>query len=148
MLKEIILAAFGATGFAILFGMQKKRLWIIFLTSGAAWYGYLLLCELLQNTITALFSITVFVVLLSKLITRFTKGPILLYSTPILIPFIPGATLYYAMNDLIRKSSTTDETLQLLIYQVGAMALGILVAELIILFLKLLFSNYWVRPSK
>ena len=59
-MKEILLAAFGATGFAVLFGMQKKRLWIIFLTSGAAWYGDRLLCELLQNTISALFLITIF----------------------------------------------------------------------------------------
>lgn len=62
--------------------------------------------------------------------------PIILYSTPILIPFIPGATLYYAMNDLVRKSPAAEETLQLLIYQVGAMALGILVAEVMILFFK------------
>ena len=135
-MKEILLAAFGATGFVVLFGMQKKRLWIIFLTSGAAWYGYRLLCELLQNTISALFLITIFVILFSKVVTRFTKGPILLYSTPILIPFIPGATLYYAMNDLVSKSPAVKETIQLLVYQVGAMALGILVGELVILFFR------------
>lgn len=145
MLKQTLLAAFGATGFAILFGMPKKRLWIIFLTSNAAWYSYLLLCELLQNTITALFFITVFVVLLSKIITLFTKGPVILYSTPILIPFIPGATLYYAMNDLVRKSPAAEETLQLLIYQVGAMALGILVAEVMILFFKLTIPTIFNR---
>lgn len=133
MLKEIVLAAFGATGFAILFGMPKKRVWIIFLTSGAAWYGYLQYCEIFRNAITALFAITILVVLFSKGITLFTKGPVLLYSTPILIPFIPGATLYYAMSDLVTKSSETNENIQLLIYQVSAMALGILVGELLIL---------------
>lgn len=141
MLKNVLLAAFGATGFAILFGMSQKRLWIIFLTSGMAWYGYLMLCELLNNTITALFAITVLVVLLSKIITKYAKGPVLLFSTPILIPFIPGATLYHAMSDLVRKSPETNENLQLLVYQVSAMALGILVAELLILFTK----SFWRR---
>lgn len=141
MLKDVLLAAFGATGFAILFGMSKKRLWIIFLTSGIAWYGYLLLCGLLNNSITALFAITVFVVLLSKIITKLTKGPVLLFSTPILIPFIPGATLYYAMSDLVRKSPETNENLQLLVYQVSAMSLGILVAELLIIFGRTISSG-------
>lgn len=136
MLKNILLAALGATGFAVLFGMSKKRLWIIFFTSGAAWYGYLMLCQYFHNTITALFGITVLVVLLSKIITGFTKGPVLLFSTPILIPFIPGATLYYAMSDLVRKSPETNENLQLLVYQVSAMALGILVAELLIILIN------------
>ena len=141
ILKNVLLAALGATGFAILFGMSKKRLWIIFFTSGAAWYGYLMLCRCFHNTIAALFVITVLVVLLSKIIIKFTKGPVLLFFTPILIPFIPGATLYYAMSDLVRKSPETNENLQLLVYQVSALALAILVAELLNVFLNSFRNN-------
>ena len=99
------------------------------------------LCRCFHNTIAALFVITVLVVLLSKIIIKFTKGPVLLFFTPILIPFIPGATLYYAMSDLVRKSPETNENLQLLVYQVSALALGILVAELLIVFLNSFRNN-------
>lgn len=131
--REVVLAAVGAVGFAVIFGMKKDRLWIIFLSSALAWYGYRVLGRILSNDITALFAITVVVVIWSEEITVFWKAPAMLYSTPILIPFIPGATLYYTMSDLIRKNSQFNTHLQLLIAQVGAMALGILVAEMIVL---------------
>lgn len=136
MLREILLAAMGATGFAVLFGMKKTKLWIIFLCTALAWYGYRIFCEIIEDDIIAMFAITVCVVVLAKGITLFVKGPVILFSTPVLIPFIPGATLYYMMNDLIRTDAQFKADLQLLIYQVGAMALGILVAEMIVLCAK------------
>ena len=54
--------------------------------------------------------------------------PVLLFSTPILIPYIPGAALYYAMYDIIRRSSSFPDDIRVLLCQSGAMALGILVA--------------------
>lgn len=135
MFRQVLLAALGATGFAILFGMEKKNLWMISLASGFAWYGYLLLCKCLDESF-AIFCITAFVVLLSGILSFFVKCPLFLFSTPILIPFIPGAPLYYVMYDIVSKNMALYEDLKVLIYQVGAMALGILVAEFGIRFIR------------
>lgn len=97
MLKEILLAAAGATGFAILFGIKRSKLWEIFLAGGFSWYGYLVLCKVFGEEILAMFLITVCAVVM-------TKGN-MLFSTPVLIPFIPGATLYHVMDDLVSKSN-------------------------------------------
>lgn len=136
MLNESILAAFGACGFAILFGMKRTRLWIVFIASGCSWYGYLVLCRWFENEIPAMFFITVFVVVFAKIITLFVESPVILFSTPILIPFIPGATLYYVMYDFVSKNDKLVIDMWLLACQVGAMALGILVAEMIVIVAK------------
>ena len=123
--KEIILAAVGATGFGLLFGVQRKRLWIIFVSSGFAWYGYLILSKLTGKENLALFLITVFVMLGAKLAGLFVEESVVLFTTPILIPFIPGATLYYVMRDLVSQNSSFWDNLELLAGQVSAMVFGI-----------------------
>ena len=126
MWKEIILAAVGATGFGILFGVQRKRLWIVFLASGTAWYGYLVFARLTGKENLALFLITMLVMLSAKLAALYVKEPVLLFTTPVLIPFIPGATLYYVIRDLLSQAPSFWENLELLAGQVGAMVLGII----------------------
>lgn len=133
MLNESLLAAFGACGFGLLFGMKRTRLWIVFLASSVAWYGYLLLCQWFGNEIPAMFLTTVFVVVFAKIITLFVESPVILFSTPILIPFIPGAALYSVMYDVVSKSDRITKDMWLLACQVGAMVLGILVAEMIVI---------------
>ena len=125
MLKEILLAALGATGFAIIFGIKRTKLWNIFLAGGLSWYGYIMLCQWVGDDIIAMFLITVFVVIMAKMNPSF--------STPVLIPFIPGATLYYVMNDLVSKNKNFVADMWLLLCQVGAMALGILVAQMMVI---------------
>lgn len=141
MLYETLLAALGAVGFAIIFGMKRSSLWVIFLVSGVSWYAYLLLCKVFQDEIPAMFFITVFVVVFAKMITLFMEGPVILFSTPILIPFIPGSTLYYVMADLVGKKTSFTTHMWLLLRQVGAMALGILVAEMIMTVAKKAYKH-------
>lgn len=141
MWRNVILAALGATGFAILFGIRRKKLGIIFFASGAAWYGYEVLCRLTIKENIAMFLVTVFVVLFAKVVTLFVEGPILLFTTPILIPFIPGATLYYVMRDLLGKSSEFLRDMERLVNQLGAMVLGIMAAEVIVIVLRKIRNN-------
>lgn len=132
-MSSILFAAAGAAGFAILFGIEKKWLWIIALSSGIAWGGYLLLCRWFPKDSMAMFLITVFIVIVSGGLSVFVKCPVILFSTPVLIPFIPGAALYYVMYDIVSRSSLLSRDFQILVSQSGAMAMGILVAELILL---------------
>ncbi len=135
MLKVFLVAA-GATGFAVLFGMKTKKLWIIFMISGFMWYIYKELCRWFQKDSVAMFMITVMIVLISGVLSLILKCPEILFSTPILIPYIPGASLYYVMYDLVSRSPSLEENFRILLYQSGAMALGILVAELVLMVMK------------
>ncbi|MGN0153341.1 MAG: threonine/serine exporter family protein [Lachnospiraceae bacterium] len=136
MWRDVILAALGATGFAIIFGIRRRKLIIIFLASGAAWYGYGILCKLIAKENIAIFLITVLVVLFARVITLFLEEPTMLFSTPILIPFIPGASLYYVMNDLLSKNPAFVSDMESLVNQLGAMVLGIAAAEMLVVVVR------------
>lgn len=136
MWKEILLAAIGATGFAVLFGIRRTRLWIIFIASSVSWYAYGMLCKLAETENIAMFLITVLIVLFSKFITQFVKSPAIQFSTPILIPFIPGSTLYYVMRDLLSGNPQFFSNMKVLVSQVGAMVLGIVVVEMLVVMVR------------
>lgn len=89
-MKEIILAAAGATGFGLLFGVRGKKIVLITINSAIAWYLYLIIGKWSGNSILAMFAVTVVVGILSGIIAIFIKCPLMVFTTPILIPFIPG----------------------------------------------------------
>lgn len=139
MIREVILAAAGATGFALLFGMQRKKVWIITVNSAAAWYLYLLIGRYTGNMIFAMFMVTVLVGLVSGILAIFVKCPLMVFATPILIPFIPGAALYYVMYDIVNGLPALAEDFTSLLLQAGAIALGILVAEIGLTVVKMIY---------
>lgn len=141
MMIEILLACAGAVGFAVLFRMEQEKLWIIALGSAASWYVYLLLCDCLKEQNIAMFMITALIVFLSGIVSIFTKCPGLLFSTPILIPFIPGAALYYVMYDIVSQSGSLAKDVRVLCEQAGAMVMGILAAELGVVFLQKMYEK-------
>lgn len=132
MWRNVVLAALGATGFALLFGIKRKKIGFIFVAGGVAWYVYEILCRSLKKEEIAMYIVTVMVVLFAKLLTLYVHGSVMMFTTPILIPFIPGATLYYVMRDLLNQSREIILDMESLVEQLGAMVLGIISAEIII----------------
>ncbi len=135
MLREILLAATGATGFAVIFGMKRTNLISVWIVSALSWATYRFLCLRFDKNSMAMFLITLLVILVSKIITYYIKCPVFLFSTPVLIPFIPGASLYYVMDDIINQNENIIKDAQVLGMQVAAMALGIFVAEMMLIIL-------------
>ena len=139
MLRKIFLAALGAAGFGAIFGLPRNKLWIIGLLSGLSWGSYMLLEKALNNQGTAMFFITIAVAIISKLYAMKMKCPAFVISTPVLIPFIPGATLYLVMNDFVGDRVTLMENLDMLWKQVGAIVAGNLAVEVVCV--KLLYEK-------
>ena len=132
----------GATGFALFFGINRRKLWIVTVASAVSWYIYLLLCNILPHFTYAMFLTTVVIVLFSTLAAKKLQCPVTIFSTPILIQFIPGAALYYTMYALIRgnphQSAANGKSL---IGQVAAMSIGIIAAETITKLARILYRT-------
>ena len=141
MILEILLASAGAVGFAILFRMEHRQLWIVAVGSALSWYGYLLFCDWFDNESSAMLVITALIVFSSGIVSIFAKCPGLLFSTPILIPFIPGAALYYVMYDIVSQSGSLAKDIRILSEQTGAMVMGILIAELGLVLLRNVYEG-------
>lgn len=145
---QVLLAAAGAAGFGILFGMKTKKLWIVFLTSGLAWYIYQILCQWFSKDGMAMFLITVLIVLISGILSLFIKCPVILFSTPILIPYIPGAALYSVMYDMVSDRASITKNLKILLYQSGSMALGILAAGVLLMVIQTIGNTMYIQCKR
>lgn len=141
MLREILLAAAGAMGYAMLFGMRGKNICLIAVNSAFAWYLYLLIKNGTDNTILAMFFVTVSVGIVAGLLAIFFQCPMTVFATPILMPFVPGSTLYYVMYDTVNRREQLSEDVRWLLMQVGAIAFGILAAEIVLTLIKVLYSR-------
>ena len=133
MLYQSLLAGMGAFGFAALFSVKGKKKFIIMISSSSFWYIYLLFEQWIHSKEKSVFFITFMIVVFSTVIAKKIECPTIMLSVPILIPFIPGAALFYTMNGLIcYEMKIFMENGQQLIVQIVGMALGIICAETVI----------------
>ena len=118
----------GSVCFAVLFNVRGRRLGLIALASALSWLGYVLCDFSGAGTFWAIFCGTTVAGMISEILARVVKAPVLMMLVPILIPLIPGGTLYNMMSSLVR--SRNEQFLRYarqLLEEAGAIALGIIV---------------------
>lgn len=118
----------GAVGFAILFNVDKSKLWIIACASSLSWISFALCMLCGSGIFGAMFCGATVAALISEILARIVRAPVLMLLVPILIPLIPGSDLYHMMNSLVRGRETLAfHYARLLLLQAAAIALGIIV---------------------
>lgn len=129
-LIQTLAGTVGAVGFAMLFNVHGKKLGLIALGSLVSW-GCFLLCRG-AGIFYAFFCATCAAALISEVLARVAKGPVLLFLVPMLIPLIPGSDLYYTMSYLVNgERGLSLHHAILLLSEAGAIALGIICAAAI-----------------
>lgn len=128
-LIDILMAFLGAAGFAMVFNVHRgRRLFWTGVGGAAGWIVYLLALHQSGSVFLAMFSATAIIVFLSEVLARTIKVPIIMLMVPMLIPLIPGGSLYYTMDALVQgDSATAAATAYSLATQAGAIAVGIIV---------------------
>lgn len=127
---QTIMGMIGSAGFAVLFGIRSRRLWIIALGSGAGWAVYLICRALGASIFTGLLASGLFVAALSEILARIIRTPVILLLVPMLIPEIPGEALYYTMYYLVQgRQEEFGKYSGLVLTEAGAIALGIILAS-------------------
>lgn len=126
-LIQTLMGCVGALGFSVLFNVRGKRLGIIALASALSWLGYVL-CDMHgAGPFWAIFCGTTVAGLISEVFARVVKAPVLMLLVPILIPLIPGGTLYNMMSSLVRsRHELFLHYARQLMEEAGAIALGII----------------------
>lgn len=127
-LMQMVMGCIGAVGFAVLFNVHRSKLGIIALASAVSWMGFAL-CMLCNTGIFwAMFCGTAVAAIISEVLARVVRVPVLLLLVPILIPLIPGGDLYHMMSNLVRgHADAAVHYGRLLLLQASAIALGIIV---------------------
>lgn len=126
-LMQMVMGCIGAVGFAVLFNVRSNKLWIIALASAASWMGFALGMLGGAGIFWAMFCGTAVAALISEVLARIVRVPVLMLLVPILIPLIPGGDLYHMMSSLVRgHADAAVHYGRLLLLQAGAIALGII----------------------
>lgn len=129
-LIQTIAGTVGAVGFAILFNVHGKKLGFIAAGSVLSWCCFLLCHN--TDTFCAFFCATCIAALISEVLARVARGPVLLFLVPMLIPLIPGSDLYYTMAYLLNDNKGLFlHHAGLLLTEAGAIALGVICAAAI-----------------
>ncbi len=124
---QTIMGCIGAVCFAVLFNVRGKRLLLIALASALSWLGYVL-CDMNgAGLFWAIFCGTTVAGIISEILARVVKAPVLMLLVPILIPLFPGGTLYYMMSNLVgSRHNLFLRYARQLLEEAGAIALGII----------------------
>ncbi len=127
-MTQIVTSFIGSAGFALLFNVRGKKLFWIGCGGALSWIAYLLGLHLSGSTFTALFVATAAVVAAAEVLARVIRVPVIMLLVPMIIPLIPGSSLYYAMRYLIGDRNVAFvDSLRSLLIQSGAIALGLIV---------------------
>ena len=127
---ESIAGAVGCIGFAILFNIHGKGVFLSSLGGLFTWMVYLLVIEIGGSAIAANFWAAFFAGFFSEIMARIRKKPAIAYLVVAIFPLLPGAGVYYTMNYAVRRqmdlfAATGMRTAAI----AGIMAVGILLAS-------------------
>ena len=126
-LMQMIMGCIGAIGFAVLFNVKPDKLPYIAVASALSWIGYAVCMLCGSGVFWAFFCGTAVAALISEILARIVRVPVLMLLVPILIPLIPGSDLYHMMSNLVRgRDGEGFRYARLLLLEAGAIALGII----------------------
>lgn len=143
---QVITGCIGSFGFALLFNVRGKRLWIAALGGFLSWLIFLLLSRFIDSEPINYFIVSFLISIYAEIMARVMKTPTTTFITTSLIPLIPGGSLYYTMayafqSDAGRFVEKAVYTLEL----AAALALGVIAATA---FTKLFCNGLRVMGGK
>ena len=123
---QILAAAAGTLGFAILFNSRPRRLFLGALGGGLTWVVYLLLADVIGSDFLCVALAAGFGAAYAEIMARVCKAPATVFTILSEIALIPGGSLYITMHHLVggRQSQALQYGLHTVMVAL-AIALGI-----------------------
>lgn len=100
---QIAASFVGSTGFAALYHLHGKKLWISGFGGMLCWASYLGFQIVIENAFLSNLFATMAATAYAEFMARLEKTPVTVYLISAIIPMVPGGTLYYTMNYAIAK---------------------------------------------
>ena len=129
MIFQVILAFLGSVFPAILFNIDRKKLFWAGLSGALGWSTYLTVFSFNSSSVLAVFAGTFIVGIYSEFMARRLKTPAIEFSIPGIFPLVPGITAYYTINALVEQNYNIAMTKGLLTLAAGgAIGFGIMLS--------------------
>lgn len=133
VISQSILAFLGSVGFSFLFNVRGFK--ILTSAAGAAlsYNVYFIFVHIYNDQVIGMFVATIIAAVLSEILARIMKTPVIILLVPMLIPLIPGSDLYYATYNLVQDNGIEfAKNLSLVIKEAGAIAFGIILVTCVV----------------
>ncbi len=129
-LMQFTWAALSILGFSIRTNMRGWKILLLALGGGLNWAAYLIVLYYSDALLFSIFCSTLLVCIYSEIVARLVKVPVSVFVTCVIIPLVPGRTLYYAMQGYIAGDSAaaSEHTYKLLLIS-GTIAMAIAVVS-------------------
>jgi len=128
---QLISAALGTLGFAVLFNIRGRKLIGVTLGGFIGWLVYLLCFFLKLDEMVCYFISAIAISIYAEIMARVMKCPVTVIIAPSLIPLVPGASLYYTMSHIVSdKAQFADRSFRTLGIA-AALAGGIIVSAIV-----------------
>ena len=98
---QVLAAAAGTLGFAILFNSRPRRLFLGALGGGLTWVVYLLLSQAIASDFLCVALAAAFGAVYAEIMARVCKAPATVFTILSEIALIPGGSLYITMHHLV-----------------------------------------------
>lgn len=131
-LIQLLACAVGCAGFSVLFNIHGPGILLCILGGVLAWATYLITVHLNGSVLSGYFWASVVAAFYSEIMARIRKYPAISYLVVAIFPLIPGASIYYTMNDAVRGDMIgfSDQGM-LTIGIAGSIAVGLLLVSTI-----------------
>ncbi len=142
---RLITSFLGTLGFAIVFNINKNKLWIAALVGFLVYGIYELVLIFGGNDLIASFLSSVFLSVISETLARILKTPAITFIFSGAIPIVPGRALYYTVyHALFNNNDLSGKYLLITSEVVLGLAVGIIIGSLAfssILYIKDIHKN-------
>lgn len=125
----LIMSFVSTLGFAIMFNNKYKQLPIVSICGVVACAGYLFTFNLTGSIFISVSIGSVIATLIAEVLARIMKSPTTVFLIPAIIPFVPGAMLFFMMYNLINENMAAFQSnLNGLLLASLGIAVGIILA--------------------
>ncbi len=129
-LLQFCWAALSILGFSVRVNLKGWKLGYLALGGGLCWAFYLIFLHYSESLLYSVFGSIILVCTYSEIVARWLKVPVSVFVTCVIIPLVPGSSLYYAMQAYL-AGDTAQASVQ--IYKVllisGTIAMAIAVVS-------------------
>lgn len=101
---QLITAFLGALGFAILFQVEKKKLFAASFGGFLTWGCYIICSLFLQENIIRIYISSAMITIYAGYMAKKHKTPATVFLVPGSIPLIPGGSLYHTMSYALQEN--------------------------------------------
>ena len=142
-LFQTLMGTMGAVGFSVLFNVKGKKIAASALGAALSWTVYMAVFHVYEDKVICVLGATVTAAILSEILARVMKAPVITLLVPMLIPLIPGSDLYYTTTNLVQGNTVEfAEHLSLVMRESGAIAFGIILVTCMVQVILKIYRHF------